>query len=251
MQKNTNSNNMADITTSNFVCIEQTPATVADRILARIIDGVIVAIYTYSVFVFLSKTPHFSNQLLQIILVVTAILPTFTYTFLCEFFFNGQTIGKYAMKTRVVMADGSSPTAGALFLRYVCELVDIWMGFVGTVFIIATRRHQRLGDMAAGTMVIRRYDVNRMYMTIDEFAFARRGFKPTYDNAARLSPRQADILRRVVSSQQTDYERMERLARKVRKELDVPGDADTGDNYAFIQTVLNDYMYFAAMDNRV
>ena len=71
------------------------------------------------------------------------------------------------MKTRVVMADGSSPTVGALFLRYVCEMVDLWMGFVGIIFIMCTKRHQRLGDLAAGTMVVKKEDRVSMLSTIE------------------------------------------------------------------------------------
>ena len=45
---------MSDITTGNFVCIEQTPATIGDRIFARIIDAVALVAYTYFAFFFLT-----------------------------------------------------------------------------------------------------------------------------------------------------------------------------------------------------
>ena len=158
---------MSDITTGNFVCIEQTPASIGDRIFGRIIDIILLVVYNYSAATFVSKLPLDSDDMLRLLLILALLfLPAIGYTFLAEMLFNGQTIGKYVMKTRVVMADGSSPTVGALFLRYVCEMVDLWMGFVGIIFIMCTKRHQRLGDLAAGTMVVKTEDTEQMRITI-------------------------------------------------------------------------------------
>lgn len=218
---------MSDITTGNFVCIEQTPANVGDRIVGRIIDLVLISVYLYAAGTFLRHTPGFSDDVMQGIYVFLVFLPALAYTFLSELLFDGQTVGKYAMKTRVVMADGSSPTAGALFLRYVCEIVDIWMSCLGLVFILATRRHQRLG----------------------EFAYARRGYKPTYDNAAQLSPHQADILRRTVAPDaKASDERIESLAAKVARVIQLPANADWGNSREFLTTVLNDYLYLTTQN---
>lgn len=235
---------MADITTGNFVCIEQTPASVGSRIAARLIDLVAIMLYTYTVAFFLENTVNSDNSILQFVFALVLFLPTLGYTFLAEWLFDGQTLGKYVMRTRVVMADGSSPTIGALLLRYVCEIVDVWMGGIGLVFIIATRRHQRLGDLAAGTMVIRKEDMSSMHISLDEFAYARRGFKPTYESAVRLSPRQADILRRTLAAgEKVPDERLDSLAAKVCRALRLPAGTGTGDSRRLLRTVLNDYMY--------
>lgn len=241
--------NMADITTGNFVCIEQIPASVGDRIVARIIDFVVIGFYAYTATVFLQNTSHFDSDMAQFAFVLIIYLPVLAYSFLAEWLFGGQTLGKYVMRTRVVMADGSSPTMGALLLRYVCEIVDIWTGCLGLVFIIATRRHQRLGDLAAGTMVIRKEDMSRMHISLSEFDYARRGFKPTYDDATRLSPRQADIVRRAVAPEaKTSQERLAGLAENVKRVLQLPADTNCGDDLKFLRTVLNDYMYMTAKD---
>lgn len=236
---------MADIITGNFVCIEQTPASVGERIAGRIIDMIAVTAYAYTVTVFLQNSSFDGWTHAVILLYILAIyLPVMAYTFLAEMLFNGQTLGKYIMRTRTVMADGSSPTMGALLLRYVCELIDIWFGCIGLVFITATRRHQRLGDMAAGTMVIRKEDMSRMHFTLNEFGYARRGFKPTYECAAKLSPRQADILRRTLygKTNPTDIY-IDRLAAKVCRTLGIPEDAAADNGRKFLHTIYYDYMY--------
>ena len=131
---------MSDITTGNFVCIEQTPATIGDRIFARIIDAVVLVAYTYFALFFLDKSGIGDDTFFEVLCVIILLMPIFTYTFLSELLFDGQTLGKYVMKTRVVMADGSSPTSGALLLRFVCEIVDIYMGCMGLVVIMCTKR---------------------------------------------------------------------------------------------------------------
>ena len=236
---------MADIKTGNFVCIEQIPASIGDRIVGRIIDVVVLSVYYYAVGTFLVKLPLDDSSLWQLLLILAILfVPSVAYTFLAELLFNGQTIGKYIMKTRVIMADGSSPTVGALFLRYVCEVVDVWMGCVGIIFIMCTQRHQRLGDLAAGTMVIRQEDMSHMRISIHEFDYARRGFVPTYSNATLLSQRQAEILRRAVAEgDKLSDERADVLAEKVAHKLSLTDGKWQYDSSAFLQTVLNDYLF--------
>ncbi len=236
---------MSDITTGNFVCIEQTPATIGDRIFGRGIDIIILAIYNYSAAVFVGRLPLNDSELWQILLVLAILfVPGIGYTFLSELFFNGQTIGKYVMKTRVVMADGAAPTAGALFLRYVCESVDIMMGCIGIVFIMCTKRRQRLGDIAAGTMVVRNNDTSHLPISIREFDYARCGFTPTYLNATVISPRQADILRRALyEDPKLKDDRADNLAGKVARKLSLDDNSWQDNSRAFLRTVLNDYMF--------
>lgn len=235
---------MSDITTGNFVCIEQTPATIGDRIFARIIDAVVLVAYTYFALFFLDKSGIGDDTFLEVLCVIILFMPIFTYTFLSELLFDGQTLGKYVMKTRVVMADGSSPTSGALLLRFVCEIVDIYMGCMGLVVIMCTKRRQRLGDLAAGTMVIRQEDMSRMRISLSEFDCARRDFRPTYATATKLKPRQADIIRRAVApDSKISDKRLDVLATKVCRVLALPKDSQPADSADFLRTVLNDYMY--------
>ncbi len=79
------------------------------------------------------------------------------YFWLSEAFF-GATIGKWALRIRVVSRDGEWPRLGASFLRSLLrslELSPIMIyGLVGFILVLATRLKQRLGDMAASTVVL-------------------------------------------------------------------------------------------------
>jgi uncharacterized RDD family membrane protein YckC len=69
---------------------------------------------------------------------------------------DGQTLGKKLMKLRVVRADGRPAGMSEIAVRTVLRVVDgIGLYIVGLIVMLATgRRRQRLGDMAAGTIIV-------------------------------------------------------------------------------------------------
>ncbi|MFA4964509.1 MAG: RDD family protein [Thermoleophilia bacterium] len=80
----------------------------------------------------------------------------FAYFWFCEAVW-GRTLGKRVCDLRVVRKDGSRPRAGAVFVRTALRAVD-WLPFayaVGALAVVVTPRRQRLGDLAAGTVVVR------------------------------------------------------------------------------------------------
>jgi uncharacterized RDD family membrane protein YckC len=68
---------------------------------------------------------------------------------------TGQTLGKKVMGLRVAQADGSPPELRQVAVRTVLRLVDgLGVYLVGLIAMLATgQRRQRLGDLAAGTIV--------------------------------------------------------------------------------------------------
>jgi uncharacterized RDD family membrane protein YckC len=69
---------------------------------------------------------------------------------------DGQTVGKKVMKLRVVLADGRPAGMREIAMRTVLRVVDGVGGYiVGLIVMLATgQRRQRLGDLAAGTIVV-------------------------------------------------------------------------------------------------
>jgi hypothetical protein len=79
------------------------------------------------------------------------------YGAFCEGVFNGQTVGKRALGIRVVSERGVPITGAQAVLRNLVGAVDGLLPFFflpGLASMILTRRFQRLGDLAAGTMVV-------------------------------------------------------------------------------------------------
>jgi len=79
---------------------------------------------------------------------------------------RGTSPGRAAVGVRVVRADGQPPGVARAFLRWVLWIfVDgfpfLFPGLVGFVVALATRGNQRVGDIAAGTWVVRADAVGR------------------------------------------------------------------------------------------
>ena len=75
---------------------------------------------------------------------------------LLEVIMHGRTPGKRFAGVRIVCSDGSSPGIGAVLIRNVFRLLDSmpFVYLVGLVCTMVTRRHVRLGDLAAGTVLV-------------------------------------------------------------------------------------------------
>jgi uncharacterized RDD family membrane protein YckC len=89
-------------------------------------------------------------------LFALSFLVLFAYDVLFETLAGGRTPGKRAAGTRVVRAGGEPVDFTSSAIRNVLRVVDgIPTSYIpGMVSIIATRRNQRLGDLAAGTLVV-------------------------------------------------------------------------------------------------
>jgi uncharacterized RDD family membrane protein YckC len=79
------------------------------------------------------------------------------YFMLFELKWNGQTIGKQAVKIRVVRVDGSPAGANEVAVRNLVRIVDFLpsMYLIGLITMLSNRQARRLGDLAGGTLVVK------------------------------------------------------------------------------------------------
>ncbi len=91
------------------------------------------------------------------LVAVGSLVLTFGYYLLFETLNGGRTPGKAAFGIRVLRMDGAPLGFGAVAIRNLLRFIDILPGFyaVGIIALITSNRNQRLGDLAAGTVVIR------------------------------------------------------------------------------------------------
>jgi uncharacterized RDD family membrane protein YckC len=88
--------------------------------------------------------------------VVLIVLVIWGYHILFELLWNGQTPGKRVAGIRVLATRGEPISVVHVLVRNLLRIVDFLPTsyMVGTVCILATKRSQRLGDLAAGTIVV-------------------------------------------------------------------------------------------------
>jgi uncharacterized RDD family membrane protein YckC len=92
--------------------------------------------------------------------VLAAVLPALAIYFLyhpvLEIVMRGRTPGKRVAGVRIVDEAGGLPSVGAILIRNVFRLIDALPGFyaVGLVTSILTTRRVRVGDLAAGTLLV-------------------------------------------------------------------------------------------------
>ena len=102
------------------------------------------------------------------LVVVPALAIYFLYHYVVELAMRGSTPGKRTAGVRIVTRDGAAPSAGALLLRNVFRVVDSMPAFypVGLITVMVSRDHVRLGDMAAGTLLV--YERSRAAVPLRE-----------------------------------------------------------------------------------
>lgn len=154
------SNDSLYIDTPENVVLEAELAGFGSRCIAAIIDytilaTVLIAFLCLSTRALASFSLGDSTVALAILVLVQFVIISF-YHLTFEFLWNGQTPGKRRVGIRVVQANGLPATTSALLIRNFVRFFDflpVAYG-VGLIVMFATRRTQRLGDLAAGTIVV-------------------------------------------------------------------------------------------------
>lgn len=133
-------------------------ATLGSRSLAFVLDLFIllVAITILSVVVGIMGTFGFLEELAMLIYIPILAVSPFLYFALFGALWNGQTPGKASLRIRAAMADGTPITPLAAFGRSILLVADFLPSFflAGLVSMLSTPQCQRLGDLAAGTIVV-------------------------------------------------------------------------------------------------
>jgi uncharacterized RDD family membrane protein YckC len=156
------------IDTPEQVSIRFPVAGIGSRFLAIFIDTLIqIATYTILVLIFAliaSAAPKNSSGELshggEKWLIAGIILLNFVmywgYFTLFEAFWNGQTPGKKLFKIRVIQESGRQITFFESMIRNLIRIIDLLPSFylVGVITMACNRRHKRLGDLAAGTLIV-------------------------------------------------------------------------------------------------
>jgi len=145
--------NEIEITTTQNITIHYELASVWERSIAFVVDLIILSVSSLILYGIFSAIFYGLND----ILVYLTLLPIIVLYSLCfELFNNGQSIGKMALKLRVIRIDGEKTSFTNYLMRWMFRLFDIYGSFGGIAVlgITASTNNQRTGDLLANTVVV-------------------------------------------------------------------------------------------------
>ncbi|MEM9400989.1 MAG: RDD family protein [Pseudomonadota bacterium] len=141
-----------DIATPEGVELQLPVAGLAPRALAWLIDSIVKFVFFFTVQLVVELLGDFGLALL----LINAFAVLWLYNVLFEVFMNGATPGKRVLNLRVVNADGTPVGWSGSVVRNLIRPVDALPGVytIGLLSVLFTANLQRLGDLAANTVVV-------------------------------------------------------------------------------------------------
>lgn len=143
------------IATPEGVTLEFVLAGVGSRFVARLLDTVIqvAIIFALASVIAFTSAPGFVRAIAS----VAIFLVLFGYDVPFEVMNGGRTVGKLAAGIRVAGGQGEPIGVLTSAIRNILRIVDFLPAFyaAGVISMVSTGRDQRLGDLAAGTIVVR------------------------------------------------------------------------------------------------
>ena len=226
------------IQTTQNVDIEYELASIGDRILATLLDYLFFLTYFLLILLIAALTKYVIFKSIAVISLLS--LPILLYDLLCETFFQGKSFGKMIMKIKVVKLDGTQANFGAYLLRWLLRGIDtrIFGGAIALIAVLVNGKGQRIGDMAAGTTVIKM----KTKVTIHDTILNK--VKPEYTlffpEVAKLSDTDIAIIKDVmrISIQSENYEAIQKLALKTKAAMGITTNLP---HTQFLATVVQDY----------
>lgn len=237
------------VNTSQHVEIDYPIAGLGERIAARLIDlAIFFGFYILMLFSGLFSLSHKSTTIFYVLMGIFAATYIF-YNLVCEIFMNGQCIGKRIMKIKVISLDGGQASIGQYFIRWLFRLVDFALtGQVGGLICIAlSEKKQRIGDIVAGTTVIKTVPPTK----IEHIAFrplTETDYTPLIANVAELSDRDVALIHEVLSTyyQTYNHDLIYTMSAKVASHLGITQLPEGINELEFLKVVVKDYTHITA-----
>ena len=238
-----------EIQTMQNVHIEYPVASVGDRVVAGLIDQLIMVGYLIAMiffYIWLLNVTEGSSFSYPVAYFVILFLPLFFYHLLCETYLNGQSFGKKLMKMRVVKLDGTQAGIGSYFLRWILAPIDIYFtyGSVGLVTMIINGKGQRLGDLAAHTTVVKLKAETKLDDTI--LRATQVNYEVKFPQVSALSDKDIALVKEVLdlNYKKPDVLVYTRILNKTKEAIEKKiGVTTTLHPLNFLDTVLKDYNY--------
>jgi uncharacterized RDD family membrane protein YckC len=226
------------IKTPEGIVFSQVLAGPVTRFLAWTIDFLVITVVIYTVGNILSVVGHLNANIASTLLILSYFGLSMGYGIFFEWAWRGQTLGKRLFRLRVVDAEGMRLQFDQIMTRNLLRFVDMLPAFyfVGGAACALNRKCQRLGDLAANTVVIRTPVVEEPdldQLLSGKFNSLRQYPLLTARLRQRVSPAEAaTALQAIVRRNEFDpaarVELFQQLASYFREKVEFPSEATDG-----------------------
>jgi uncharacterized RDD family membrane protein YckC len=217
------------------------------RFFAWLIDFAIQTAY-YIIMIRIANTAirqgmEYDNAYIGYIIIT---LPVLFYHLLQEIFFDGQSIGKRALGIKVLSLNGYKPTLSQYLNRWMFRIVDMnpmLFGLISLYIAFNSKKEQRIGDIVAGTVVVKTKPRTYLYETV--YTQTEQNYQVIFPQVMKLSDRDMSIIKTaLIGAQRTNrMEGLWRITAKVKNVLNIR--EDITDPVHFLTTLVKDYNHLS------
>ncbi len=247
--------------------LEFETAPIQKRMAAYGLDIFVLVVYLYVMKFILYEFLQLRNGAHTGLDTIVVSLPMLFYPLLCEMYFHGQTLGKRLMHIRVISMNGGEPELSQYLIRWATRFfewpflfgyiayskinlmvylfITLMLGIFVVIIIAMTDRNQRLGDLAAGTVVVNA----RTSLNINDTIFMNvqsPGYQVVFPEVMRLSDRDINTIQSVLKQ---SYKYGDEIAGKVSARVQEVLHITTKlPPQEFLEKLMEDYNYLATQE---
>lgn len=229
----------ANIHTAQNVIISFQVASLGQRALAYLMDLFIMIAGVLVINLFMAAVFYQFSYLGYLVIAF--------YTPTCEILLNGQTLGKRAMKLRVMNVKGKEPVTLDYIIRWAFRFIDLYLSFYSEAVVLSSTspRGQRLGGILSNTMVVSLR--SEMDLSLSDILRIedRSNYQPQYEEVYRFSEEEMLTIKSLIDRQNryknsTYQSLISEAAEKCASVLRLS--KIPRDRVSFLKTILRDYI---------
>lgn len=237
------------------------------RLLATVLDLIVLVLYSIIMKFLLGQLFYGESNLRFAFDILLVSIPMLLYHLICEIAFHGQSLGKKALGIRVMSLDGGDPSISQYLLRWFFRVWE-WplvfsfvypsfyilfqlfsVGFFGVIVVIiiaVTTKNQRLGDLAANTVVVSSLINSSIHDTIF-MEVTSKSYEVLFPQVMKLSDRDINTIKTVLNDlyKTNKFETANRIAERIKNVLNVQSELEVD---LFLERLIADYNFLATKE---
>ncbi len=237
------------------------------RMFASLMDLMVMVIYSWLMKLLLHTLIQTDSDTIDGLDVLFVTVPLFIYHLVFEILFHGQSLGKMAMGIRVMNVEGGDPTIGQYLLRWLFRVWEwplvfsfvlpgelVWLqiflvgvfGIIVVIVIAVTNQNQRLGDLAANTVVVSTKINSSIHDTIF-MEVTSKNYEVMFPDVMKLSDRDINTIKTVLNDMYKTqrYETGHRIADRIKSVLKIDTNLEVD---IFLERLIADYNFLATKE---